>query len=59
MKPVKKSRKLANELEDRKKNLAVIEETIRVDPRSVEILDPVKIFLSQRIESIELELTRN
>jgi septal ring factor EnvC (AmiA/AmiB activator) len=59
MKPVKKSQKLANQLEDRKKNLAVVEETIKTDPRSEEILDPVKTFLSHRIESIELELTRN
>jgi hypothetical protein len=59
MKPERKSRKLASQLENRKKNLAVVEETMRADPSSEEKLDPVKMFLSQRIESMELELKRN
>jgi len=59
MKSVSKTQRLAHQLEDRKRNLAVIEETIRTDPGSVEMLDSVKVFLSHRIESIELELTRN
>jgi len=52
----KKSDKLASQLESRKRNLAVIEETIQADPESRETLAPVKNFLSHRIESIELEL---
>ena len=52
----KKSDKLASQLENRKRNLAVIEETIRSDSQSGESLAPVKEFLSHRIESIELEL---
>ncbi len=59
MKPVKKSAKVASQLENRKKNLAVIEETIRSDPSSEEKLESVKMFLTQRIESMELELTRH
>jgi hypothetical protein len=59
MKPGGKSRKIASQLESRKRNLAVIEETIKSDPRSEQKLDPVKEFLSQRIESLELELKRN
>jgi len=52
----RKSDKLASQLENRKRNLAVIEEAIQSDPHSGERLLPVKDFLSQRIESIELEL---
>jgi hypothetical protein len=52
----KKSDKLTSQLENRKRNLAVIEETIHSDPRSGEKLVSVKDFLSQRIESIEHEL---
>ncbi len=59
MKPVKKSAKVASQLVNRKKNLAVIEETIRSDPSSEEKLESVKMFLTQRIESMELELTRH
>jgi septal ring factor EnvC (AmiA/AmiB activator) len=59
MRSRKKSEKLASQLESRKKNLAVVEETIREDPSSQEKLDPVKTFLSQKIESIELELRKN
>jgi hypothetical protein len=47
---------LTSQLENRKRNLAVVEEAIQSDPHSGEILVPVKDFLSQRIESIELEL---
>ncbi len=57
MKPAKPE-KLASQLEHRKKNLAVVEETIKSDPSSVELLDPVKVFLSQRIESMQNELTK-
>jgi len=59
MKPSTKSKKLVSQLEDRKRNLAVVEETIRTDPSSEVKLDPVKLFLSQRIESMELELKKN
>jgi hypothetical protein len=59
MKPVKKSRKISVQLENRKRNLEVVEETIRSDPAAEEKLDPVKDFLSRRIESLEVELTRN
>jgi len=52
----KKSDKLASQLENRKRNLAVIEETIQSDPQSGDRLVPVKDFLSHRIESMELEL---
>jgi hypothetical protein len=59
MKPDKKSKKLNVELQNRKRNLEVVEEAIRTDPASQEKLDPVKLFLSQRIESLELELMKN
>jgi hypothetical protein len=59
MKPSTKSKKLESQLEHRKRNLAVVEETIRSDPSSEAKLDPVKLFLSQRIESMELELKRH
>jgi len=55
----KKSDKVAQQIENRKRNLEVVEETIRSDPSSEEILDPVKAFLNQRIESLEIELKRN
>jgi len=59
MKPQKKAKKLSSELENRKRNLAVVEETIKSDPSSEQKLEPVKTFLSERIESIELELNKN
>jgi hypothetical protein len=59
MKPVKKSKKIESQLENRKRNLEVVEETIRSDPTSEEKLDSVKDFLSRRIESLEVELKRN
>lgn len=60
MKPTKKKpEKLASELENRKRNLAVIQETMRSDPSSEPTLEPVKNFLSQRIESIEIELRKS
>jgi len=52
----RKSDNLTTQLENRKRNLAVIEETIQSDPNSGEKLVPVKDFLAHRIESIELEL---
>lgn len=58
MKTHRKSEKLASQLENRKRNLSVVEETIRSDPSSEEKLDPVKAFLNQRIESMELELKK-
>jgi len=59
MKSRQKSDKLASQLDNRRKNLAVVEETIRSDPNSGELLDPVKTFLSRRIETMELELRKN
>lgn len=59
MKARKKSEKLASQLENRKRNLAVIEETIHADPSSQQKLDSVKVFLSRRIETMELELTKS
>jgi hypothetical protein len=59
MRPVKKSKKIESQLENRKRNLEVVEETIRSDPASEEKLDSVKDFLSRRIESLEVELRRN
>ena len=49
----RKSDKLTSQLENRKRNLAVVEEAIQSDPHSVKTLVPVKDFLSQRIETIE------
>ena len=51
--------KLYSQLENRRKNLAAIEETIEADKNSGYRLVPVKDFLSQRIESMELALKRN
>jgi hypothetical protein len=51
--------KLYSQLEHRRKNLAVIEQTIEADKNSGYKLVPVKDFLSQRIESLELELKKN
>jgi hypothetical protein len=59
MKVERKSKKLVSQLEHRKRNLEVLEETIRADPSSEVKLDPVKLFLSQRIESLESELKKN
>ena len=55
----KKPEKIAYQLENRKRNLAVIQETIEADKNSGYKLVPVKDFLSQRIESLELELRKN
>ena len=55
----RKPEKIASQLENRKRNLAVIEETIEADKNSGYKLVPVKDFLSQRIESLELELRKN
>ena len=51
--------KLYSQLENRRRNLAAIRETIEADKNSGYKLVPVKDFLSQRIESMELELKRN
>jgi len=59
MKPGKKSNKLESQLQNRKKNLEVVEETIRSDPASENKLGSVKVFLSQRIESMEHELNKS
>jgi len=55
----KKPARIATQLENRKRNLAVIQETIDADKSSGYKLVPVKEFLSQRIESLELELRKN
>ena len=54
-----KPEKIASQLRSRKRNLAVIQETIETDKSSGYKLVPVKDFLSQRIESLELELKKN
>ncbi|MDA4129775.1 MAG: hypothetical protein OK457_03285 [Thaumarchaeota archaeon] len=51
--------KTSSQLQNRKRNLAVIQETIDADKNSGYKLVPVKDFLSHRIESLELELKRN
>ena len=51
--------KLYSQLENRKRNLVAIEETIKADKNSGYKLVPVKDFLSQRIEALEQELKRN
>ena len=55
----KSTDKLSSQLENRRRNLAAIQETIEADKNSGYKLVPVKDFLSQRIESMELELKRN
>jgi hypothetical protein len=59
MKPDRKSKKLESQLENRRRNLEVVKETIRSDPASESTLGSVKVFLSERIESMEHELNRN
>jgi hypothetical protein len=51
--------KISLQLENRKRNLAVIQEAIDIDKNSGYKLIPVKDFLSQRIDSLEHELKRN
>jgi hypothetical protein len=51
-----KPRKLESELEDRKRNLAVVQEAIEADSVSGPKLIPVRDFLNQRIEKIENEI---
>jgi hypothetical protein len=51
--------KLYSQLENRRRNLVAIEQTIEADKNSGYKLVPVKDFLSQRIESLEQELKRN
>lgn len=48
--------KLHSELENRKHNLAVIQETIEADARSGQKLLSVRDFLYKRIETLEQEL---
>ena len=54
--PTKSIRKIAGQLENRKRNLAVIEETIRLDDTSGQKLIPVREFLTERIQLLENEL---
>ncbi|MDA4110994.1 MAG: hypothetical protein OK439_00535 [Thaumarchaeota archaeon] len=51
--------RIASELENRKRNLTVIQETIAADKVSGYKLVPVKDFLSRRIESLEQDLKMN
>ena len=51
--------KIFSQLENRKKNLAVIQEAIDGDKNSGYLLIPVKDFLVHRIDSLQLELKRN
>ncbi|MGA2874236.1 MAG: hypothetical protein ABSE82_01745 [Nitrososphaerales archaeon] len=48
--------KIVSQLENRKHNLAVVQEAIQADARSAETLAPVRDFLSQRIAVLEQEL---
>ena len=54
----KSTSRLHSQLENRKRNLAAISETIAADKNSGYKLVPVKDFLTQRIESLEHELKR-
>ena len=49
-------KKIASQIENRKHNLAVVQEAIQADARSAEKLVPVRDFLSHRIELLEQEL---
>jgi hypothetical protein len=51
-----KKRIISSQLENRKHNLAVVEEAIESDSRTAEKLVPVREFLSQRIQILENEL---
>ncbi len=55
----KTSDKISMQLENRKRNLAVIQEAIETDKSYGYKLIPVKDFLAQRIDSMQLELKRN
>ncbi|MDG6995412.1 MAG: hypothetical protein JRN52_05775 [Nitrososphaerota archaeon] len=50
--------KLEHELESRKRNLAVIQETIQHDSNSGEKLLGLRDFLSQRVQQLERELNQ-
>jgi hypothetical protein len=50
------SRRLETELEDRKRNLAVVQEAITTDSVSGRKLIPVRDFLTHRIEQLEGEI---
>jgi hypothetical protein len=52
-----KKKSVVSQLENRKHNLAVIQEAIASDSRAGEKLLPVREFLYQRIEVLERELT--
>ncbi|HVB11748.1 MAG TPA: hypothetical protein VNE86_01345 [Nitrososphaerales archaeon] len=51
-----KKKGVISQIENRKHNLAVVQEAIEADSRSAEKLYPVRDFLSQRIELLEREL---
>ncbi|MDG6905097.1 MAG: hypothetical protein JRN20_04850 [Nitrososphaerota archaeon] len=48
--------KIISQLENRKHNLAVLQEVTKNDASSAEILAPVRDFLSSRIRTLEHEL---
>ncbi|MDG7001799.1 MAG: hypothetical protein JRN15_22105 [Nitrososphaerota archaeon] len=50
--------KLEYELESRKRNLAVIQETIQRDANSGQKLESLREFLSQRVQRLEQELSQ-
>ncbi|MCL4519371.1 MAG: hypothetical protein M1587_09255 [Thaumarchaeota archaeon] len=50
--------KLEYELENRKRNLAAIQETIQRDANSGQKLESVRDFLSQRVQRLEQELSQ-
>ena len=49
-------RKILSQIENRKHNLAVLQEVIQSDTRSAEKLVPIRDFLSNRIRTLEQEL---
>ncbi|MHB1867949.1 MAG: hypothetical protein ACYCPP_03290 [Nitrososphaerales archaeon] len=51
-----RKKNVASQIENRKHNLAVVQEAIAADSRSAEKLVPVREFLSHRIELLEQEL---
>jgi hypothetical protein len=52
----RKKVKLESQLEDRKRNLRVVQEAIDSDGRNGQQLVPVREFLNQRIATLESEL---
>lgn len=49
-------KKIISQIENRKHNLAVVQEVIQTDARSAEKLVPVRDYLSNRIQVLEREL---